>query len=460
MDAIALHAPKSPKGSPVIGDALRYLRNPLLYLLTCRQEHGNLVRLPLPKIHPYLVSDPALIEHVLITDNKSYIKDFFLRRLGLDVLGQGLLTSEGEFWRRQRRLAQPAFHRERIAEYADIMLCCTEEYLQTLRAGQTRDLHEDMMGLTLQIVCKTLFSTDILDMSAEVGQALSVIMDRYGNDTLLLLFPFLSRWPLARNRRFARAIAKLDSLVLRMIKSRRAASTQRNDLLSLLLSAKDEDDGVMTDAQLRDEVITLFSAGHETTALVLSYAFLLLSRHPGAAERLYAELSAVLPGRSPSLSDLPALPYTEAVVLETLRLYPPAWAIGREALLDTELSGYKISRGAQIWIIPWVLHRDPQYFPEPETFLPERWLDGLQKRLPRFAFMPFGGGPRLCIGNAFAMTEAVLLLAAIARRFRMQVVEEQPLRLMASVTLRPRHSLYAQVFDRGEKAQNFGVVSA
>lgn len=432
-----------PRSLPIIGDALSFLRDPLGYLVRMRQQYGAVVQLPLPIFRPLFINDPALLEQVLVTDNKSYSKDVFLRRLARETVGQGLLTSEGDFWRRQRRLAQPAFHRERIAEYAGIMTRLAMEYVDTLRPGQEIDLHEDMMRLTLQIVAQTLFSAEVDDMATTVGQALDAIMSRYA-DGLLMLFPSLSRLPLPVNRRFQQGLQQLDALLYGLIQKRREEGVHKGDLLSMLLQARDEDGSAMTDTQLRDEVITLFTAGHETTALLLSFTFMLLSVHPEAAAKLGEELGSVLAGRAPTLADVPALRYTEAVVLESMRLYPPAWSLGREALRDTEIGGYPVPRGTQVWMSAWVMHRDPAYYPQPEAFQPERWLDGLQRRLPRFAYFPFGGGPRICIGNTFAMTEAILLLACIASRYRMSVKERPPLKLLPSITLRPLHGLHAR----------------
>jgi len=436
-------------------DVPRYFRDPLGYLLRVRRDRGPFARLPLGPVTPFLVSDPALIEHVLVTDNKSYKKDLFIQMLAEEAVGRGLLTSEGDFWRRQRRLAQPAFHRERIAGYAQTMIRCADAFADTLQVGQQRALHRDLMELTLHIVAQALFSDDEDIPTTEVGEALDVLMERYA-DNLLLAFPVLRHLPLPLNRRFRRAMVRLDEIMLSIISRRRArggtrssGGTGQNDLLSMLLSAQDEDGSGMSDRQLRDEVITLFTAGHETTALALSYAFFLLSQHPQVAATLRAELASVLgPGpslRLPAFSDLPALRYCEAVVLETLRLYPPAWIVGREAATDTTLAGLTIPRGSQIWMSQWVVHRDESLFPQAEVFRPERWLDGLQKRLPRFAYFPFGGGPRLCIGNSFAMVEATLVLATIARRVHLQVSSPVPLALLPSITLRPRDGLSARV---------------
>ncbi len=447
--AVASGTPAAkPHRRAVLRDIVGYIRDPLAYLLQARREGGPICRLPLGVINPYLVSDPALIEQVLVSDNKSYSKDFFMRLLGREALGQGLLSSEGDFWRRQRRLAQPAFHRERLLSYGDTMVRCAEEYAARLRPGERRALHHDMMELTLHIVVKTLFGEDATVSTQAVGESLDVLLSRYA-DNLFLSFPQIGRWPLPMNFRFARGMRQLDDIILSLIARRRASSGERGDLLAMLLSAQDEDGSGMSDKQLRDEVITLFTAGHETTALALSYAFMLLSQHPAVAATLLAELRSVLgperPGRLPTAADVPALRYCEAVVQETLRLYPPAWILGREAITDTTLAGQPVPHRTPVWISQWVMHRDEAYFPQPERFQPERWLDGLSRRLPRFAYFPFGGGPRLCIGSSFAMTEAILVLATIARRVNLQVEPPQPLVLMPSITLRPKHGLSAVV---------------
>ena len=451
-------------------DVPRFFRDPLSYLLRVRQERGSCVRLPLGPVMPILISDPALIEHVLVTDNKSYKKDRFMQLLSKEALGHGLLTSDGQDWLRQRRLAQPAFHRDRIAGYAEAMVRCAEHYVDSLQVGQQRDVRSDMMDLTLHIVAQALFSDDATLPSHAVRVALDLLMQRYA-DNLLMAFPVLRQLPLPANRRFRHAMQQFEDTLMALIARRRAnpaASTQSaglptgrpgdphsaaagsssGDLLSMLLAAQDEDGQGMSDRQLRDEVLTLFSAGHETTALVLCYAFCLLSRHPRVLAAVSAELQAVLgPGpslRLPTLDDMPALRMCEAVVLETMRLYPPAWTLGREAVVDTSLAGFPIPRGTQVWMSQWIVHRDESLFPKATAFRPERWLDGLQKRLPRFAYFPFGGGPRLCIGSSFAMVEAVLVVATIIRRVYLQVADPFPL-LMPSITLRPRDGLVARV---------------
>jgi cytochrome P450 len=428
--------------------ALGSLREPLEAMTYMCRRYGRFARLPLPGRSLYLLSDPELIEQVLVSDHASYGKDVFMRRMGIDVLGNGLLTSEGELWRRQRRLIQPAFHQARIAEYADLMVARGAEYLGKLRAGETRDIVRDMMHLTLKVVLRTLLSVQSESIAAEFSDAFSIIMARYDlgfRSTVRTVWGL----PLPGDARFRRAVRRVNEIVLEVIRARRAegARAGATDVLQMLLDARDEDGRGVTDEQLRDEVLTMFTAGHETTALALAYSFLLLSQHPEAERALSAELASVLGSRAPTLSDLPKLPHTEAVVLEAMRLYPPSYAIGREPIRDAELGGYRVPRGNQIIMSQWVLHRDPETFPEPEAFRPERWLDGLQKRLPRCAYMPFGAGPRKCIGSTFAMIEAPLLLATIAQRFRLRfsVDRGRPLRFLLSVTMRPRDALLARV---------------
>jgi cytochrome P450 len=444
MNTHFTRVPPGPRGYPIIGDLLPYIQDPLGYGLRLASRYGGIVRVPIPGVENYGVTDPKLVEQVLVTDHKSYGKGILLKRLGEDVLGDGLLSSDGELWRRQRRLAQPAFYRERIAAYAEITTAVSDEYLATLRSGQRRNLHQDMVSLSLQIIGRSLFSTELGDVSAEIGQILGVIMDRYSRWPFLAL-PLLTKLPLAMNRRFDRACARLKDLVLGLVCQRRARGASPKDLLSLLLDAQDENGGAMSDKQLRDELITMFAAGHETTALLLTYTFWLLSQHCDARTTLNAELDAVLGQRTPSIADLPALRYTQAVILESLRCYPPAWMVGRRALRDTELGGYAVPRGTQILIHFWAMHRNPQFFPRPESFFPERWLGGLQKTLPRFAYLPFGGGQRTCIGNNFVMTAAMLILATVARRFSLHIEEPAPLRLLPAPSLRFRQSLFVRV---------------
>jgi cytochrome P450 len=430
-----------------VGHLVSYLREPLGYIHRVSRDYGPVVPLSFGPLRTWLISDPEDVERVLITDARHYRKDRFLRDLRR-VVGNGLLTSEGDFWRRQRRLAQPAFHRQRIRSYGEMMVASAEDTLGSWWPGQIRDLREEMMALTLDVVGKTLFSSRTREIAAQVAHSTEVVMEHFV-DPLTLTLPFLADLPLPSSRRFHRAIGELDRLVRGIIAEHRRADAEQGDLLAMLLAARDEDGSAMSEDQLRDEVITLFLAGHETTALSLSWTFWLLGQHPEVDGRLHEELRGALQERPLTVDDLPRLPYAEAVILESMRLYPPAWSIGREAATRLEIRGHEVQEGDQIFICMWAMHRDPRFFPEPERFRPERWLDGLQKRLPRFAYFPFGGGPRLCIGNAFAMMESVLLLAAIARRFRLELLPGQQVTPLPSVTLRPRGTMRARLIARG-----------
>jgi len=402
------------------------------------------------KFRVYYVNHPDYIEEVLVNQARKFIKGRILRA-NKGVFGNGLLTSEGDFWLRQRRLAQPAFHRARIAAYAETMVRFTERMLEGWpatagrpaqagwRDGRTFDVHAEMMRLTMQIVAKTLFDADVDADAQEVGRALEAIMEHNSDFRRLILTP--SWLPTLRNVRAALATRRLNKIIYRIIGQRRAAGRDAGDLLSMLLDAQDEDGSRMTDRQLRDEVITLFLAGHETTALALSWTWWLLAQHPQVEAKLHAELEAVLGGRTPALEDLPKLRYLDHVITESMRLYPPAWGMARLAIEDAEIGGYTIRKGCGVSLSQWVVHRDPRWYESPEEFRPERWEGDLLKRLPRFAYFPFGGGPRQCIGNSFAIMEAALILATIAQKFRLRLVAGQTVAPLASITLRPRHGI-------------------
>jgi len=382
-----------------------------------------------------LVNHPDLVEEVLVTRNRHFIKHFALR-MTQTTLGNGLLTSEGEFWRRQRRLAQPAFHRDRIAGYAAVMVEYAERMLAGWADGQVRDVHDDMMRVTLEVVAKTLFDADISGDSADASAAMETLM-RCFTARVGRIIRLPERFPTPVNLRLRRAARRLDQILFRIIAERRAGGEDRGDLLSMLLHAQDEDDVRMTDHQLRDEAMTLFMAGHETTADTLTWAWYLLSQDPEVEARLHAELAEVLGGRAPGVADLPRLAYTEHVVTETLRLYPTVWLLGREAIEPCEVGGYRVPVGTTVYMSQWVVHRDPRFFDDPEVYHPDRWADGLAQRLPRYAYFPFGGGPRICIGNGFAMMESVLLLATIAQRFRLALAPGAMIKPLPTMTLRP-----------------------
>lgn len=431
--------PRTVKGLPIFGSFLHYFRDPLAFLTGLRRREGDLVRFRLMNIEFLLVSDPALIEQVLVKQSARFSKDFFARDLKR-VLGEGLLTSEGDFWKRQRRLSSPAFHRERLTDYAKVMVDRTEDTLATWRPGE-RDVHEDFMALTLDIVARTLFSADVEGVSGVVGPALEAVLGWY-NNPLLVGNPWLFKTALPHAKRYREAVRATRDIVDGIIRQRRASpDPDSHDLLSMLLAAQDDDGARMTDAQVRDEVLTLFLAGHETTALTLSWSTVLLCRHPEMVKRLRDEAESVAPGRRLTLDDVPKLTFASGVVHESMRMYPPAWAIGRESQEEIELGGHRFPRGTNIFLCPWAMHRDERTFAEPDRFDPDRWSDGLAKRLHKFAYFPFGGGPRICIGNAFAMMESVLLLASFARRFDFSLAPAARIQSSPSVTLRPAHGV-------------------
>jgi len=421
--------------------------NPLEYFMKVAREYGDIAGMRVLNFKTIFINHPDLIEEVLVTNARKYSKGRVLRA-NRHVFGEGLLTSEGDFWLRQRRLAQPAFHRARIASYAATMVEYTLRMLDGWRGGEERDAHQEMMRLTLQIVGKTLFDADVERDAQEVGKSLEQLLEIGANFRRTIFVP---HWlPTATNLRMKREIAQIEKILYRIIAERRATGRDAGDLLSMLLSAQDDDGSRMTDRQLRDEAITLFLAGHETTASTLSWTWWLLAQNPAVEAKLHAELDAVLGDRAPSLDDLPKLAYTGHVITESLRLYPAAWGMARLVIEDHQIAGYPVTKGMGVAMAQWVVHRDPRWYDAPEQFRPERWNDDLMKRLPRFAYFPFGGGPRQCIGNTFALMEATLILATIARKFRLRLVTNHPVVPLASITLRPRHGVHVILESRQE----------
>lgn len=400
-----------------------------------RDTYGDLVRLNLGVTAIYLFQRPDLIQDCLVARHKDFHKDRYYFFLKL-VLGNGLLTSEDAQHLRQRRMIQPAFHRERVQGYGEAMVHFSRQAAARWRDGEHLDMAAAMGSLALDIVGKTLFNTDVSAEAAKVAHNLDFIlsMDSRFVHPLGQLF---AKLPLPSNKRFFGAIAELDEILYRMIREHRASGDQ-HDLLSMLLMAQDEDDGTgMTDQQVRDEAITLFLAGHETTAIALAWTWYLLSQNPEAEARMHAELDAVLGGRDATAADYNALSYTYRVFKESMRLYPPAYMIGREAIRDTEVGPYTIRRGEIVVMSQYLLHRDPQYYKDPERFDPDRWLPENCEGLPKFAYFPFGGGRRLCVGEAFAWMEGVLVLATIAQRWRFDMQPGAVPGMKPHVTLRP-----------------------
>ncbi|MBD2000880.1 cytochrome P450 [Leptolyngbya sp. FACHB-541] len=442
-----------------------YSRDRLEFMTRCAQEFEDIVPFQFGDAWYCLLTNPNHIAEVL-KDRLLFVKAKDLQMLH-GLLGNGLLTSEGDFWLRQRRLAQPVFHQHRINSYGAIMVDYTQKMLQTWQEGQIQDVHEAMMRLTLNIVMKTLFDLDVADGEANrIAHALDEAMNwaehqeqqeaalASGNigawfqQSLSAIAQILPRSLQSRgtgnevDRRYQKAIAMMDETIYAMIQHRRTNGTDNQDLLGMLMQIEDADDGSrMTDKQLRDEVATLILAGHETTANTLSWTWMLLANHPHIRQKLDTELSTVLDGRSPTITDLPQLTYTHWVVKESMRLYPPVTEVTREATQDCEIGGYAISKGSTLIASQWVMHRHPHYFAEPEVFNPERWNHDLEKQLPRGVYFPFGDGPRVCIGKSFAVMEAILILATIAQTFHLELAPDQTIKLQPSITLRPKDGI-------------------
>lgn len=397
----------------------------------------DVVRFRLGRDNAVLLNDPELIRDVLVTHDRKFSKGPGLR-VAERLLGQGLLTSEGELHRRQRRLAQPAFHRRRVDGYADVMAAYTAEWQTSWSDSAEIDMAEEMRGLTLRIAAKTLFDTEVAAELREISDALTESL-RLFQWAILPFADRLERFAPFLTRRFERARARLDATIYRIIAERRADGEDRGDLLSMLLLAlDDEGDGAgMTDGQLRDEAMTLLLAGHETTATALAWTWHLLAQYRDAESRLHEEVDRALAGRLPEAEDMPRLPYTRAVFAESMRCYPPAWVIVRRALEDCPLAGVTLPAGTLAVMSPWVTHHDPRYYPDPSRFDPDRWQPDRSDR-PRFAYYPFGGGSRVCIGEAFAWTEAILVLATLAQRWRFESLPGRRVVPQPSLTLRSK----------------------
>lgn len=448
--------PPSAKGNHLVGNLLDYARDPLGFMTQCSRQYGDVVRLRFPGLPLYLLSHPDHAEYVLVKNNRNFIKSRYFRR-ELSFLGQGILNSDGELWRRQRRLVQPAFHRQRVNAYGEVMVSHAERMLATWRDGEIRDVHQEMTNLTLGIVAKVLFGAET-DKAEEIGEVLRWLAkhtNRLEEQGSAMVMRFLlGNFPTPTNLRFRKGIERLDKVIYGLINERRENGKDSGDLLSMLLRFRNEEGNQISDKQLRDEVMTLLLAGHETTTLALCWTWYLLSQHPEVEAKLLEELEQALGDRAPTVDDLPRLRYAEMVIKESMRLYPPAWGISREAKEECEIGGYHVPGGTQLLIVLWAMHRDPRYFEKPEVFDPARWEHSFAKSVPRYAYLPFGAGPRLCVGSSFAMTEAILLLATIAKGFRFEAVaEQQRVVPQPSTTLRPKGGMRMLVEKRHPSAK-------
>ena len=437
--------PPGPRGYPILGVLPRLRSDPIGTFLDAADQYGDFVHLKAGPYHGFLVCDPAHIKHVLQDNARNYHKSPLYDRLR-DNLGNGLLTSEDSFWLRQRRLAQPAFHRQRVMAMTEAMVDCTEQMLErwdrTASLGDTIDVVAEMMALTQAIIVRTMFSTDLGAAAAVVNRTWPIINRRIGETFWSTKLE--TSLPLPANRRFWRALGELETVVYRIIADRRQTRRDESDLLSMFLAARDDETGTgMTDLQLRDEVLTMLLAGHETTSLALSWTYYLLSQHPDVERSIADEVDRVIGDERPSFAHIDRLTSTRRAIEESLRLYPPAWGFSRRALGDDEIGGYRIPKGSLVFLIPFVVHRRPNLWPEPERFDPNRFAPENESARPRFAYVPFGGGPRGCIGNLFAMVEAQLIVAAIAQRYRIELVPDQNIRPEPLITLRPAPGIRA-----------------
>mgnify|MGYP001321727248 CR=1 FL=1 len=446
--AVNAERPPGPKAGFLGGHFLRFRRRPTEFLQEAAAL-GDVTFFKLGGRPAFFLNHPDLIRDLLVVNAHKFIKGRALQR-SKRLLGEGLLTSEGETHMRQRRMIQPAFHRRRIAEYARAMVDFGERMAGDWRDGEVRDIDREMMRLTLQIVGRTLFSAEVDDEADEVGRAMTTLIGLF-NYLLLPYSEWLEKLPLPQSKRFNNARDSLNSIIYKIIDERRASGTpDTGDLLSMLLLAQDEETGAaMTDEQVRDEALTLFLAGHETTANALTFAWYLLSQNPAAEEKLHRELDEVLGGKPPSMEDYARLKYTEAVLAETMRLYPPAWAIGRLAVEDHRFGGYEVEKGSLVLVSPFITHRDRRFWTRADEFAPERWFEQPVKEAgQKFIYFPFSRGIRSCIGEGFAWTEGVLLIAVLAQKWRLRLAPEQKIGLRPLMTLRPKYGMKMRIEKR------------
>jgi cytochrome P450 len=439
----------TPPAHWLLGHSTAFSQDPLQFLADCTRQYGGLVPLRLGFSSACLVSDPRAIVEVL-RERTVFTKNTPGWRAIRTLVGKGLLGSDGDYWARQRQLTQPVFHQQRIVAYGDLMVKATEKLRQTWQDETRRDIHQDMMRLTLEIVMQSLLSVDIEGEAAQaIAHALDLSMQWFSQQQKRgFLLP--TQLPLPLTRRYFAAIKVMDGLIYQLIQERRTGQTDTGDLLAMLLQVKDETDGSqMSDRQLRDELATLVLAGHETTANALAWTWLLLAQNPSVEAQLHGELDRVLQGRLPTLADIPQLPITQTILKESMRLYPPVVLIARSASQAYGLQGYQIPKDCVMLISPWVMQRDEHYFPEPLAFRPERWQNDLEKQLPKGVYFPFGEGPRICIGKGFAQMEAILILATLAQQFQLCLAPGATVEALPSITLRPKHGMSMILHRRG-----------
>ncbi|MDJ0755235.1 MAG: cytochrome P450 [Ardenticatenaceae bacterium] len=445
--------PPGPQGNVLLGNLLPIQRDPLGFLLNSADEFGDTQYYQVGFWTVYRFTRPEHIQHILQDNHRNYDKSTIDYDILRRISGRGLISNQGESWLRQRRLMQPLFHRKRIAALSDLMVESTENvrrrWEQAAASGSVVDVSEDMTELTLDIVSRALFTFDIGQEGQEFSRSFSYVNSFFGSlDTVFAIAPWM---PTPKIRRYHREMAKINQMIFAIIDQRRLRPQEgdRVDLLTLLLEARDEESGEgMSDQQIRDEVITLLIAGHETTANLMAWTWLLLAQNPAARAQLEEEVDRVLNGRLPGMDDIPNLPVAERILKEALRLYPPAWFISRNAIGDDEIGGYSIPAGSLVSASVFLAHRHPEFWPDPLKFDPDRFLPEREKNRPRYAYLPFGGGPRLCIGNTFAMVEATLILTTLVQRLRLELIPGRPVEPEPLITLNMKDHLVARVTTR------------
>lgn len=436
-----------PKGLPVLGNLIDMGRDTLGFFEQCTAEYGDVTAFRLAQFPALLLNDSDLIEQVLVKQHQHYTKNKVFWRQLEGLLGNGLFTSEGSFWQRQRKMSAPAFTPRPLQDYAPHMIALTERRIAKWQDGQEIDLHKEMMGLALQIAAKTLLGaeieTDIEEIEKHADWVIEEVAARFSRP---IVIP--DGVPLPGHIRFRRGVAYFENLVYQVIENARKNGVSEDSFLSLAMQARDDDGNPMSDKQLRDEVLTMLLAGYETSALAMSWGFEVLGQHRDRQTDLAVEVKNAVGDASLTYADMPKLKMIENAIIELLRIYPPGWGIGREAKQDTSIGKYEVKKGTTVILSPWVTQRDARYFEAPLEYRPERWTAELRKKLPRFAYFPFGGGPRICIGNRFAMMEAMLLLGTIVRRFDVERIMEKPVKPFPSITLRPVGGVWVKLHQR------------
>lgn len=441
--------PATAPGFPIVGNMAEFAQNPIKFITRLKEEYGDVAGFSLLGKKAVLISNPHDIDEILLETGTRYSngKNGTSHALKI-VLGNGLVTSEGDFWKRQRKLMAPTFHHQSIKKYADLIVAYAQDMAKTWQHGATRDIHQDMMTLTQRIIMKALFDVDVLENALEASKAFDAMMhgldaEMRGLDAILPGFI-----PTSTRRRMVEGVDYINRLLMDIIEQRRANGSTNHDLLTMLMDARDDEGQPMSTTQLLDEIRTLYLAGHETTATTLSWTWMLLSQNPDIYAKLEAEIEQVLNGHAPTADDVQRLPYCNAVIKEALRCYPVAWITARVPLEDVEIGGYQVAKGTMIFLSPWLVHHDERWYAEPDTFVPERWLKDKSELPPREVYIPFGGGPRICIGNGFAMMESVLILATLLQQYHISLLPEHQPEIEVTGSLRPKSGIHVALTAR------------